>query len=221
MEIHFRNVQPFPIEIANKNPQSNCIWNNSVDFISGQHYKIIAPSGTGKSTLTHILAGIRQDYHGEISIKNQTLKSYDNQAWENLRNSQMAFVFQSLKLFPQLTAEENILLKAEWCPNFQISKIRESAEILGVSPFLKTPISKLSFGQCQRIAIIRAICQPFQWIILDEPFSHLDAENRDLAWALITKSANANNAGIILCLLDDLDAIKCHQTLYVSNHSNL
>ncbi len=219
MEIYLNKVRPFPISIPkNYIPTKRYVWGNDCLFEATKQYKIIAPSGTGKSTLTHILAGIRHDYDGEIAINNINIKSFSSSDWEKTRTSEFAFVFQSLKLFPQLTVLENLTLKSEWCMEYQTKTINKYAEKLGLSPFMNIPVSKLSFGQCQRIAIIRAICQPFKWIILDEPFSHLDATNRDIAWNLIQQVAEEKNAGIILCLLDEIDSIQVNQTFYLSRN---
>lgn len=219
MDIHFNFVKPKPLNVPQNSIQlANNIWGNNITFKSAKQYKIIAPSGTGKSTFTHILAGIRHDYDGDILIHQRPLKGFSTKDWEKLRNDEMSFVYQSLKLFPQLTVEENLQLKSEWCEKFQSTRMIEYAKLMGISPYLKTKASKLSYGQCQRIAIIRAICQPFKWIILDEPFSHLDSENRDIAWSLIRKTADENNAGIILCLLDNLEQIQTHFTLNLTNN---
>ena len=70
-------------------------------------------------------------------------------------------------------------------------------------------------GQCQRVAIIRSLCQPFKWILMDEPFSHLDKKNANKAFDIIKHKANEVNAGIIITSLDDqigafFNNLSCH-----------
>jgi putative ABC transport system ATP-binding protein len=77
------------------------------------------------------------------------------------------------------------------------------------------PCGELSFGQQQRIAILRALAKPFQWLMLDEPFSHLDPNNTQLAWQLILEIAQQRKAGVIITSLNPYANILCDHTLSV------
>jgi len=86
------------------------IWNHDIKFVTGQTYQIIAPSGRGKSTLIGLLAGLRGDYSGQIHINNRNTQQFTTQDWANWRATGASFVFQDLRLFPNLTALQNIQL---------------------------------------------------------------------------------------------------------------
>jgi putative ABC transport system ATP-binding protein len=88
-------------------------------------------------------------------------------------------------------------------PLYQSNDADEMAARLGISHILHQKAGLCSYGEQQRIAIIRALMQPFDWLIMDEPFSHLDNENIEKAAALITAECNKRNAGFIITDLED------------------
>ena len=122
-----------------------------------------------------------------------------------MRQQQLSVIFQDLRIFEQLTAQENIELKRVMIkqPYCTTEKVEEMAARLNVTHIMNQSGKTLSYGERQRIAIIRALVQPFEWLVMDEPFSHLDDENARRAAALITEECRARNAGFILTDLDD------------------
>lgn len=192
------------------------IWNHDIKFVTGQTYQIIAPSGRGKSTLIGLLAGLRGDYSGQIHINNRNIQQFTTQDWANWRATGASFVFQDLRLFPNLTALQNIQLAQNISqPIATIHAIEQWAEQLQIKHKLMQPCGELSFGQQQRIAILRALAKPFQWLMLDEPFSHLDPNNTQLAWQLILEIAQQRKAGVIITSLNPYANILCDHTLSV------
>ncbi len=178
---------------------SSAIWNQIVTFDESNKIKIEAPSGTGKTTLTHILYKVRADYTGSIKYDDLELGKCNEDALAELRQHHLSIVFQDLRLFPELTAFENIEIKRLLTPQFSTQElVFEMAEALGVASILDQKIRFCSFGEQQRIAIIRALMQPFNWLILDEPFSHLDQENIKLASKLIASACEKRNAGLVI-----------------------
>ena len=117
------------------------------------------------------------------------------------RRKKMAVVFQGLQIFDELTALENIQLKNDLTKFTTEAKMREMAEKLGIASLLDRKAAILSFGQKQRIALVRALCQPFEFLLLDEPFSHLDLANAKLCLELINEECSARGAGYILTTL--------------------
>ena len=165
----------------------------------GELIKIEAPSGTGKTTLTHLLYKVRTDYSGSIKYDNLELSKCDKDALADLRQNYISIVFQDLRLFPDLSARENIEIKRLLTPQFSTKEIIvEMTDQLGVSSILDRKVRFCSLGEQQRIAIIRALIQPFNWLILDEPFSHLDQENIIRAATLIDSACKKRNAGLII-----------------------
>lgn len=202
MEISLQSLIPLPLKDRPQHALSQ-IWRKQCTFHQGEWIKIQAPSGTGKTSFQHILYGIRQDYEGAVIFNHQNLKDFDENALALLRQQQLSVIFQDLKLFGNLTAKENIELKRLLSPGFRTAEsIQEMAILLGVDGILHQPVAICSYGEQQRIAIIRALMQPFEWLIMDEPFSHLDDLNIQKAAALIASECKARGAGFIITDLE-------------------
>lgn len=179
------------------------IWGTSITFKQGDLIKITAPSGTGKTTLIHILYGLRKDFQGKLLFNQENLTTINSNELAKFRRLNWSIVFQDLRLFPELTAKENIELKRILeTPIISEDRLFEMAEELGVVPILGQKIKFCSYGEQQRIAIIRALMQPFSVLLMDEPFSHLDNANKAKAAKLIAEECMNRGAGIILTDLD-------------------
>ena len=174
------------------------IWNCDFRFDRGRHYMIEAASGSGKSSLCSFLYHNRGDYRGKIYYNDTDARSLDHSAVCTLRCRHLALLPQELRLFGELTAFDNVKLKNRLSGYLSDSKIREMFEMLGVADRINHPASKLSIGQMQRVALIRALCQPFDFILLDEPVSHLDEANNMIAGQLIYDAAKSQGASIII-----------------------
>lgn len=203
MKILLDHIIPTPLKDRFSQSGSD-IWNTSVQFTQGEYIKIKAPSGTGKTTLVHILYQIRHDYEGKIMMDDHPVTETIGDALALLRQKQVSIIFQDLRLFPQLTARENIELKRVMQkPFYESSVINEMAAELGIDNILNQEAGLCSYGEQQRIAIIRSLMQPFEWLIMDEPFSHLDIENTKKAAALIARECRKRDAGFIITDLDE------------------
>ena len=203
MRLTLQNIIPIPLKEKLLQRNSD-IWNKSLQFDNGEFIKIKAPSGTGKTTFVHIIYKMRNDYEGNVLWDNKNLASAKAQELADLRQQNISIIFQDLRLFPNLTARENIELKRVLQkPIYESNVIDEMANLLGITSILHQKASMCSYGEQQRIAIIRALMQPFNWLIMDEPFSHLDKNNIDKAAALINKECKKRNAGFILTDLED------------------
>ena len=113
------------------------------------------------------------------------------------------------------TARENIELKRILDPFYPPEKIDEMAKKLGIEKKLNQEVKKCSYGEQQRIAIIRALMQPFDFLLLDEPYSHLDEENRKKAMELIYEECGKRNAAMIFADLKPLDFFKDEKIMYL------
>ena len=107
-------------------------------------------------------------------------------------------LFQELRIFPELTALENVQLKNRLTNYKKKKEILAFFETLGITDKVNEKAGKLSFGQQQRVAFIRALCQPFDFIFLDEPISHLDDDNGALMGQMLTEEAEKQGAGVIV-----------------------
>ncbi|GAA0531802.1 ATP-binding cassette domain-containing protein [Chitinophaga japonensis] len=204
MQIELSHLVPLPLRDKLQQRPSD-IWNKELSFAPGSFVKIKAPSGSGKTTLVHYLYHIRNDYTGQVLVNGQPWQAYDKETLAAMRQQQVSIIFQDLRLFEQLTALENIELKRLMLPRPYCTqeKVLEMAERLQVTHVLPQSGRTLSYGERQRIAIIRALVQPFRWLFMDEPFSHLDDDNAQRAADLIAAECKGRQAGFILTDLDN------------------
>lgn len=199
MQIEFRNVIPYPIK--NEFLSSGELWGKNVIFDSSESTLIDAHSGKGKSTFTSIVAGLRFDFEGHVLIDKKKLQDFSKNEWTELRKSKFSFIFQDLQLFDKLTVEENLILKNSLTDFKSVNEIKEFIELFEMENKWKQSCGTLSLGQQQRVAIIRSLLQPAEFLIMDEPFSHLDELNTEKAILMIKKHCVENDIGIILTSL--------------------
>jgi putative ABC transport system ATP-binding protein len=198
-EITLQHIMPQTLE--GREIDNSGIWKKELVLEKGKHYHIQAPSGSGKTTLANILYGLRNDYTGHLLFDGKKSKNLSIKKWSEIRQNSLSIVFQDLRLLGQFTAWENILLNREQTGMVEPFEIKAWAEKFGIKPFLDKKCKRLSQGEKQRIAILRALSQPFEWLILDEPFSHLDSTNVTNISALIKERLENYNAGLIMLQL--------------------
>lgn len=172
-----------------------------------------APSGAGKTTLMHILYGLRSDFDGTMQWDGVQPSKTDDRTLSQLRATDVSIVFQDLRLFPALTAWENIAVKMQLAIVVSEEDVTHWMQRLGIGSKRDAPASTLSYGEQQRVAIIRALVQPFKWLLMDEPFSHLDNANRQQAIELIAEVVQHHKAGMILADLDTNSYFSYQQVL--------
>lgn len=173
------------------------IWQQEVTLERGKRYLISAESGTGKSSMCSYIYGYRQDYSGVIAFDGQDIRSLSVAQWCEIRQRHIAYLPQEMRLFAELTAMENVQLKNDLTGFKSRDEIVRLFQALGIEDKQDSLVAKLSIGQQQRVAIIRSLCQPCDFIMLDEPVSHLDDENNRVAADLITQEATRQGAGVI------------------------
>lgn len=203
MEITLKNIIPIPLK-ENLEKRPSQVWHNEIHFDPSKKVKIKAPSGTGKTTLVHFLYGMRVDYTGQLNWDGKELQLLNTDQVAVYRQKEISVVFQDLRLFPNLTARENIELnRVLQEPFYPGEVIEQMAAELQVDHILHQQAGICSYGEQQRIAIIRALVQPFSLLIMDEPFSHLDQDNTKKAAALIERECAKREAGFVLTDLDE------------------
>lgn len=189
------------------------LWAKEISFTKGADYLIAAESGTGKSSLFDFIYMRRSDYAGDILFDSHKLISLSIAQKQQARREQLSIVFQGFRLFPELTAWENVQLKNQLTNHKTDSEVAYYFHQLGLSANRNQPARTLSFGQQQRVAIIRALCQPFDFLLLDEPFSHLDEQNVALARTLIRQEVEAQGAAMLLSSLGNDYGLTYNTTL--------
>jgi putative ABC transport system ATP-binding protein len=202
MTIRFEKMIPLPM--LEQDTSGSEVWEaESLLLEQGKFYVVEAPSGKGKTSLLSVIYGIRTDFRGGVYLDDRPLGSFSLKEWSQIRKKRLSFIFQGLELFDDLTALDNIFLKNRITGYHSIDRIMEMAGKLGIEPFLNRKAGILSFGQQQRVAIIRALCQPFDFLLADECFSHMDRENSLTAFHLIREECEMRDAGLILTSLSE------------------
>lgn len=190
--------QTLPQVFADRDAIASDVWHRDITLHKGKRYLIEAASGTGKSSFCSYIYGYRDDYQGIINFDERNIRSLSVHEWTGLRKHSLSILFQELRIFPELTAIENVLLKNRLTGFKKKKEILALFEATGIADKVNEKAGRLSFGQQQRVAFIRSICQPFDFIFLDEPVSHLDNENSLIMSQLLTEEANRQGAGIIV-----------------------
>ena len=173
------------------------VWQQNITLERGKRYIISAESGTGKSSMCSYIYGYRQDYSGTISFDGKDIRTLNVAQWCDVRQRHIAYLPQDMRLFGELTAMENVELKNRLTGFKSPEEIIKLFEAMGIADKVDSLASKLSIGQQQRVAIIRTLCQPCDFILLDEPVSHLDDENNRIVAELIVQEATRQGAGVI------------------------
>lgn len=195
--IRFSSVVPQVFSSITNQLESD-IWNTEAVFQKGHLYLVEADSGKGKSTFCSYVVGYRRDYSGHVMFDETDTMSFTVKDWVNVRQRHISHLFQELRLFPELTALENVEIKNAITGFKSREEIIEWFDMLGIGDKLNAKIGRMSFGQQQRVAMIRALVQPFDYILVDEPISHLDDTNSDIMAKIMMTEAKAQGAGVIV-----------------------
>lgn len=199
MQLEFKNVMPVPLQDYKHDHES--VWQAGFSLKFPQKVILNASSGKGKSTFVSTVYGLRKDYSGTIEIDGKAISSLDLNQWIELRRVKLSAIFQDLQLFPELTVWENLILKNDLTQHKSDAEIMSFLNELGIGDKKNQSCKNLSLGQQQRVAIIRSLLQPFELLLMDEPFSHLDDVNAQLALQLINRETDANKGGYVLTSL--------------------
>lgn len=195
-KIVFKNVLPHVF--ANRTGIDSQIWKTDACFEKGHLYLVEAASGMGKSTFCSYVIGYRHDYTGSIMFDDKDTKSLSQTDWTNVRTCRISHLFQELRLFPELTAWENVEIKNKLTSFTNDATINLWFERLGIADKKTSLIGEMSFGQQQRVALMRALAQPYDFILLDEPISHLDDTNARIMGEIVLEEAAKQGAGVIM-----------------------
>jgi len=154
---------------------------NGIDLTvrSGEFLAIMGPSGSGKSTLMNMIGCLDRPTSGQIFVKGQDINQISDNELAHLRGREIGFVFQTFNLIPRLTAYQNVEL-----PTFATkkngtdvsTKVRDLLELVGLEDRMDHKTTELSGGQCQRVAITRALINDPGLILADEPTGNLDSK---------------------------------------------
>jgi ABC-type lipoprotein export system ATPase subunit len=177
---------------------SSDVWLRDLTFSRGELYLIEAASGTGKSSLCSFVYGYRNDFEGSISFDSDNVKALSVKQWTEVRRNNLSILFQEMRLFGELTAMENIEIKNRLTGYKSREEIVALLARMGVADKADIKADNLSFGQQQRVAFVRALCQPFDFVMLDEPISHLDDANGAVMGEILMEELKRRGAGALV-----------------------
>ena len=188
----------FPEVFAKRSDLQSDVWQQNVTFERGKLYLVEADSGTGKSSLCSFIYGYRQDYQGIITFDGQNIRNFKTRDWTRLRRNNLSLMWQELRLFPELTAMENVMIKNRLTGFKRRKQILEWFDALGISDKVDTKVGIMSYGQQQRVALMRALAQPIDFLFVDEPISHLDDGNARQMADVMMEEATRQGAGVVV-----------------------
>ena len=176
----------------------------NVDIADKEFVVLVGPSGCGKSTTLRMIAGLEEITEGDLYIDGELMNAVEP------KDRDIAMVFQSYALYPHMSVYDNMAytLKIKKVPKAEIDqKVREAAEILGITQYLDRKPKALSGGQRQRVAIGRAIVRNPKVLLMDEPLSNLDAKLRNQMRAELLKLQERIQTTIIYVTHDQVEAM--------------
>ncbi len=183
---------------ASESIQRSQVWMTpELTLRKGCRLCIQSESGGGKSSFLSFIYGNRTDYRGTILFNDENTSHFDVDRWCSIRTANIALLPQEMRLFPELTVMQNLQLKNNLTKHKTEDELKQLLDRLGIANKVNERLGLLSIGQQQRVAIIRTLCQPFDFIFLDEPVSHLDRINNMIIADIIDKEARSQGAGVI------------------------
>lgn len=184
----------------------------------GEILSIIGPSGSGKSSLLHLLGGVDKPTTGKIFLENSDISNYTSKELALFRRRKVGLIYQFYNLIPNLTVKHNIMLPLE-LDNKKVDKdfFNEIVEKLGIKEKLNNFPKELSGGQEQRVAIARSLIYRPSIVLADEPTGNLDKENSREILELLKFSNRAYNQTIIIITHDENIALKTSRIIKIED----
>ena len=197
----------------------NMILDNiNLEIHEGEFFVLVGASGSGKSTLLRMIAGLEEISGGILKIGGREV----NQVHPKDRNITM--VFQNYALYPNMTVRDNILFGLDVkgvSKKEQEERLKETAEMVGLTDFLDRKPGNLSGGQRQRVALARSICSKAPIFLMDEPLSNLDAKLRSQMRTEIRNIQRNLGLTMVYVTHDQLEAMTMGDRIMVLNNGDV
>jgi len=190
--------------------------NISISINKGEIVSVMGPSGAGKSTLLHIIGCLDTFQGGRVQILQQDISPFSYDELSGFRNQHIGFIFQMHNLMPEFTALENTMMPL-LIKRHAYSKAKQKAfellEHFGVADRANHKPAELSGGECQRIAVARALITDPDIILADEPTGNLDRKNSDILIELLLKSCVEKGSTVVIVTHDQYIASKTQRVI--------
>ena len=209
------------IELENIQKLFNRVDKPAVDQLNlsidqGEIITLLGPSGCGKTTILRMIAGFEQPTHGKIRIREDIV--YSDKRFVPPEKRGVGMVFQDYALFPHLNIEKNIAFGLnKWRRSEKKARVAEILELVGLGKYGKRYPNELSGGQQQRVSLARALAPKPNVVLMDEPFSNLDAGLREKMRHDIVDILKKANTTAIIVTHDQKDAFAVSDRVVVMN----
>lgn len=211
--IHLRSVQK---SYARGEQRVLACAVDRLDIAAGEQVALIGRSGTGKTTLLHILAGILRPDQGEVTVAGARLDDMSESARDRHRGQHIGMVYQTFNLLQPFTALENVLLGALFGRGAgQEAKLRAEALLqqVGLGERMHHRPGQLSVGQVQRVAICRALVNDPELILMDEPLGNQDRATGGQVLDLLLEIARRGGKTVVMVTHDPESAKRMQRTV--------
>ena len=188
----------------------------SLEIGEGEFLSLQGASGTGKSTLLHLLGGLDDPTSGEVFASGQSLSAMSSARLAKWRNDEVGFVFQSYHLLPEFDALENVLLPARMAHANRAESQKRAESLLervGLAKRMSHLPAELSGGEQQRVALARALINRPQLLLADEPTGNLDSKTGGEVLDLLCELQSEANLTMIIVTHDDKVAKRARRTV--------
>ena len=188
----------------------------SLEISEGEFLSLQGASGTGKSTLLHLLGGLDDPTSGEVFASGQSLSAMSSARLAKWRNDEVGFVFQSYHLLPEFDALENVLLPARMAHANRAESQKRAESLLervGLAKRKHHLPAELSGGEQQRVALARALINQPQLLLADEPTGNLDSKTGGEVLDLLCELQAEANLTMIIATHDDKVAKRARRTV--------
>ncbi|MBD1419999.1 ABC transporter ATP-binding protein [Sphingobacterium chuzhouense] len=191
------------VQLSYQYPQGTKLEFPDIHIAKNQHSLLLGDSGTGKTTLLHLLSGLSKPTTGEVHLMNQSLYAMNGTTLDAFRAKNLGFIFQEAHLLRNLTVTENIKLAQSLAKNpVDEQAVVEILDYLQLKDKAHVLPSQLSRGQKQRVAIARAVINRPGLLLADEPTASLDDKNTDLVLQLLFGIANNYGSTLLIATHD-------------------
>lgn len=199
-------------------PQGNHFHFPDIQVQAANSFLISGPSGVGKTTLLHLLAGILQPTDGEIWVNQTNVASLGGRKLDEFRGKNIGLVLQQNHFIQSLSVLDNVLM-ANWLATQQknVQKAKELLEKLGIASQQNKATYQLSVGQQQRLSIARALINEPKLLLADEPTSSLDDHHAQSVIALLQELSVAYGASLVVVSHDQRLKEVIKDTVVLSN----